>query len=114
MKKLLALIVVVTMSGVTGAQSRAPIADAAQNKDLATVRKLIKEGGDVNGAQGDGMTALHYAALSGDAELAQMLLYAGANVGAKTRIGGYTPLHRAAQGRIAHVHPPLDSCGALV
>ena len=26
-----------------------------------------------------------------------MLLYAGANVGAKTRIGGYTPLHLAAQ-----------------
>ena len=32
----------------------------------------------------------------GDAELAQMLLYAGANVGAKTRIGAYTPLHLAA------------------
>ena len=60
-------------------------------------KKLLKEGADVNGAQGDGMTALHWAAHNGDAELAPMLLYAGANVGAKTRLGGYTPLHLAAQ-----------------
>src|SRR5687767_13949540 len=114
MRKLLALIVVVAMTGAVAAQSRAPIADAAQNKDAAAVRKLIKEGGDVNAAQGDGMTALHYAALSGDAELAQMLLYAGANVGAKTRIGGYTPLHLAAQVGNANVIAPLVASGAPV
>jgi uncharacterized protein len=108
------LIVVVAMTGAVAAQSRAPIADAAQNKDAAAVRKLIKEGGDVNAAQGDGMTALHYAALSGDAELAQMLLYAGANVGAKTRIGGYTPLHLAAQVGNANVIAPLVASGASV
>jgi ankyrin repeat protein len=114
MRKLLTLIVVAALSGSIGAQSRAPIADAAQNKDGATVRKLIKEGGDVNGAQGDGMTALHYAALTGDAELAQMLLYAGANVGAKTRIGGYTPLHLAAQVGNANVIAPLVAAGSQV
>ena len=114
MRKLLALIVVVAMTGAVGAQSRAPIADAAQNKDGAAVRKLIKEGGDVNAAQGDGMTALHYAALAGDAELAQMLLYAGANVGAKTRIGGYTPLHLAAQVGNANVIAPLVAAGSQV
>jgi ankyrin repeat protein len=70
MKKLLALVVVAAFTGVVGAQSRSPIADAAQAKDTASIRKLIKEGGDVNGAQGDGMTALHHAALNGDAELA--------------------------------------------
>ena len=96
------------------AQSRAPIADAAQSKETATVRKLIKEGGDVNAAQGDGMTALHYAALNGDADLAQMLLYAGANVGAKTRIGGYTPLHLAAQVGHANVIAPLVAAGSQV
>src|SRR5688572_19640095 len=114
MKRLLALIVAIAFSGVVGAQSRAPIADAAQAKDTAAIKKLIKEGGDVNAAQGDGMTALHYAALNGDAELAQMLLYAGANVGAKTRIGGYTPLHLAAQVGNANVIAPLVAAGSQV
>ncbi|MGH9221585.1 MAG: ankyrin repeat domain-containing protein, partial [Vicinamibacterales bacterium] len=114
MKRLLALIVVIALSGVVSAQSRAPIADAAQVKDTAAIKKLIKEGGDVNAAQGDGMTALHYAALNGDAELAQMLLYAGANVGAKTRIGGYTPLHLAAQVGNANVIAPLVAAGSQV
>ena len=97
MRKILALIVVATLSGSVSASGPSDVANAAQLKDATAVRKLIKEGADVNGAQGDGMTALHWAALNGDAELASMLLYAGANVGAKTRIGGYTPLHLAAQ-----------------
>ena len=78
------------------------------------MKKLLKEGADVNGAQGDGMTALHWAALNGDAELASMLLFAGANVGAKTRIGGYTPLHLAAQVGHASVIAPLVAAGAQV
>ena len=114
MRKLLTWIVVAALSGSIGAQSRAPIADAAQAKDTTAIKKLIKEGGDVNAAQGDGMTALHHAALNGDAELAQMLLYAGANVGAKTRIGGYTPLHLAAQVGNANVIAPLVAAGSQV
>ena len=61
------------------------------------MRTLLKQGADVNAAQGDGMTALHWAARNGDVELAQMLLYAGANVKATTRLGGYTPLMLAAR-----------------
>jgi ankyrin repeat protein len=114
MRKLLTLIVIVGLSGALGAQSSAPVAAAAQAKDGAAVRKLIKEGADVNAAQGDGMTALHWAALNGDAELASMLLYAGANVGAKTRIGGYTPLHLAAQIGNANVIAPLIAAGSQV
>ncbi len=58
---------------------------------------LLNSGVDVNAAQGDGMTALHWAAIKNDAELAQMLVYAGANVKATTRLGGYTPLVIAAR-----------------
>ena len=126
MKKLLSLVVVAALTGLVGvrlraesamagqAQSGAAIVEAAQAKDAATVRKLIKDGADVNAAHGDGMTALHYAALNGDAELTMMLLYAGANVGAKTRLGGYTPLHLAAQIGNAGVIAPLVSAGAQV
>lgn len=114
MKKLLALIVVASLSGSISAAGPSDVANAAQSKDAAAVRKLIKDGADVNGAQGDGMTALHWAALNGDAELAQMLLFAGANVGAKTRVGGYTPLHLAAQVGHASVIAPLVAAGAPV
>jgi ankyrin repeat protein len=50
------------------------VADAAMHGDKGTVRDLLKQAVDVNAAQGDGMTALHWAALNGDAELAQTLL----------------------------------------
>ena len=74
-----------------------PVADAAMEGDIVTVRALLADGADVNAAQGDGMTALHWAAERGDAGLAEMLLYAGAVVEPVTRIGGYTPLHVAAR-----------------
>ncbi|KPJ82961.1 MAG: hypothetical protein AMS19_06065, partial [Gemmatimonas sp. SG8_23] len=58
--------------------------------DVETVRSLLRAGEDVNAAQGDGMTALHWAAESGTVELAEMLLYAGAHLEAVTRLGDYT------------------------
>ncbi len=45
------------------------VADAAKARDAAAVRALLKTGADVNAAQGDGMTALHWAATNGDAAL---------------------------------------------
>ena len=76
------------------------MADAAERGDLEAVRRLLREGADVNAAQGDGMTALHWAAERGDGEMGEVLIYAGARVDAGTRIGHYTPLHLAA--RSAH------------
>lgn len=77
--------------------AEAPVADAAMRRDAEGVRLLLRQGADVNAAQGDGMTALHWAARNGDARLADMLLYAGAYLEATTRIGGYTPLLVAAR-----------------
>ena len=90
----------------------APVADAAMARDREAVKTLLTGGADVNAAQGDGMTALHWAARNGDAELTQMLLFAGANVKATTRLGGYTPLMMAAEQGHATVIAALVSGGA--
>ena len=82
------------------------------NGDREAVRALLKKGLDVNEAQGDGTTALHWAAMKGDADLAQMLVTAGANVRATTRIGAYTPLYLAARGGYSDVVTVLLAAGA--
>ena len=92
----------------------APVAEAAMKRDREAVRTLLKNGEDVNAAQGDGMTALHWAARNGDLELTRMLLYAGANVKATTRLGGYTPLLMAADQGHANVIGALVAGGADV
>ena len=97
-----------------GAPGAATVADAAMAHDKDTVLSLLKQGGDVNAAQGDGMTALHWAAMHGDASLAGTLLYAGGNVRATTRLGGYTPLHLASQTGARAVIETLVSRGADV
>jgi uncharacterized protein len=94
------------------ADSTAPVADAAMAGNKEAVRALLKQGADVNGAQGDGLTALHWAAKKGDADLATMLIYGGANVRATTRLGGYAPLHMAAEIGSAPVVTALVKAGA--
>jgi ankyrin repeat protein len=90
------------------------VADAAMSGDREAVRTLLKQGADVNAIQGDGVTALHWAAMKGDPELANMLVTAGGNVRAKTRFGGYTPLHVASELGSASVITTLLKGGADV
>ncbi|MDP1569178.1 MAG: ankyrin repeat domain-containing protein, partial [Vicinamibacterales bacterium] len=90
------------------------VADAAMAGDRATVRALLKDGADVNSAQGDGMTALHWAAMRGDLEMTEMLLYAGVNMRATTRLGAYTPLMLAAKNGHGPVVAALVKAGAEV
>lgn len=77
-------------------QASSPVAEAAMKGDAETVRALVRKGADVNAAQADGMTALHWAALNGDLKMLEVLLVAGAVTEPLTRLGGYTPLHLAA------------------
>ena len=90
------------------------LVDAAMRGDSALVVKLLREGGDVNAAQGDGMTALHWASDRGDAKLAAALLAAKPNVKALTRIGAYTSLHIAAKSGNADVVAALIKGGSDV
>jgi ankyrin repeat protein len=106
--------IAVGLSAILAAASSSPVADAAMKGDREALRALLKQGADVSGAQGDGMSALHYAAERGDVEMTEMLVYAGANVGATTRIGQYTPLHLASQSGSAAVVQALVKSGANV
>jgi ankyrin repeat protein len=96
------------------APSPSAVADAAMKGDRDAVRALLKQGADASAGQGDGMTALHWAAQRGDATMIEMLAYAGANVGAATRIGQYTPLHLAGTAGSAPAVAALIKAGADV
>jgi ankyrin repeat protein len=100
------------VTALLGAASPTSVIDAAKNGNRDEVRTLLQGGADVNTALADGMTALHYAALKNDADLARMLLFAGANAKATTRLGGYTPLLLASRAGNASVMQALLDGGA--
>jgi len=97
---------------LTATPGEALIADAAEQGDAAAVRSLVLQKADVNAAQGDGTTALHWAASRGDVEMTALLLRAGAGVNAATRIGGITPLLMAVDMGNAPVVEMLLKAGA--
>ena len=90
------------------------VADAAMQGDMAKVRTLLAQQSDVNVAQGDGMTALHWAADRGDVAMTALLLRSGAKLTGTTRNGGYTPLHVAARAGHGAVVQALLAAGADV
>ncbi len=93
------------------ASASTEVADAAMRGDVEAVRSLLKQGADANAAQGDGMTALHWAAEHGSVAIAEMLIHAGANLAATTRLGDYTPLHLAGKAGHAAVANALLEAG---
>jgi uncharacterized protein len=103
-----------TTALVGAAPGESRVADAVMAGDQDAVRALLKDGADVNSAQGDGMTALHWAAMKDLVDVAEMLLYAGANPKATTRMGGYTPLLLAAKNGNAAMIRVLAKGGADV
>ena len=64
------VLLVLGLSGAALGSERATLADAAEQRDDARIRVLLETRVDVNAAQVDGTTALHWAAYHDDAETA--------------------------------------------
>ncbi len=105
------LLLVLGLSGAALGAERATLADAAEHRDKARVRTLLQTGVDVNAAQIDGTTALHWAAYHDDAETAALLVRAGAHVNAVNRYG-LPPLSVACSNGSAGVVKLLLASGA--
>jgi len=103
-----------TVSVLAGVAGDAPVADAAMEGNIEMVRALLAEEADVSAAQGDGMTALHWAAYKDDLEIAKLLLQAEADVTARTRVGAILPISLAAQNGSAAMLEQLINAGAEV
>lgn len=91
--------------------SSAVLADAAEKGDRAVIRQLLGTGADVNAAQVDGTTALHWAVYRDDAETVALLVRAGATVNAANRYG-VPPLAEACTNGNAEIVKLLLQAGA--
>jgi ankyrin repeat protein len=101
--------VVLSLLGSVSAQAEPAIADAAMNGDLKAVRALVRQSVDVNAAQTDGMTALHWAVQRRDGDMTNLLLTAGADFKITNRTGA-KPLYLAAiNGDAAAIGRLLDA-----
>ena len=98
----------------SGFAALAPVLDAAKRGDVESLKAQLRSGADVNAAQGDGFTALHWAAKLGNREVAEILISAGADIEATTRLGSHMPLHVAAAAGQAEVVETLLKAGAPV
>ena len=88
-----------------------PLADAVEQQDRQMVRELLATGVDVNAAQSDGGTALHWAAHWNDAETAKLLIESGAHVDALNELG-VAPLALAALNASLEMTTTLLRAGA--
>ena len=89
------------------------VADAVMQKDPARLKALIAASADVNSAQPDGTTALHWAAYHGDARAAATLLAAHADPSLRTGTG-VTALSLACESGNAELVDLLVKAGADV
>ena len=105
------LILLLLAGGPALAQSGAPLADAAEKMDRAKIGDLLKQRADVNAAQADGMTALHWAVYHDDLATTTLLIKAGADAKAANRYA-VTPLSLACTNGNTEIVELLLKAGA--
>lgn len=108
----LVLIVALAAPLVANAASDSRLIDAVKHGDIDAIRSFIKDKSiDVNAAQSDGTTALHWAAHKNDLETAGLLLDAGANA-SPANVYNVTPLHLACTNHSNEMGLRLIKAGA--
>lgn len=106
------LVLSAVVAGAAGAPPRdLRVADAAERRDAAAARALLKQGVDAKVAQPDGATALHWAAHWSDVALAKDLVAAKVDVNAANDYG-VTPLFLAATNGSLELTEVLLGAGA--
>ncbi len=104
-------LLMLALAGTAVAADTPALADAAEQRNRALIRTLLGAGADVNAAQVDGMTALHWAVYNDDAETAGLLVKSRANVNATNRYG-VPPLFLACTNGNANLVKLLLDAGA--
>ncbi|WP_264377974.1 ankyrin repeat domain-containing protein [Wolbachia endosymbiont (group B) of Philonthus cognatus] len=69
---------------------------AVKEKDASGTRNFIDQGANVNFIDGHGKASMHYAAMSGNKEIIEVLLKNNANINIADKKDGRSPLHYAA------------------
>jgi len=112
-KASIAIALVVLLGASAAAQTRPDLrlVQAVEHHDARTVEALLKQRVDVNAAQPDGATALHWAAHWDDVATAERLIRAGAKVNAANDLG-VTPLALACENGSLPMVVALLSAGA--
>ena len=108
---LTALCIAIGAAAVVWAAADSRLIQAVRNRDVQSVRALLNQRVDANAPQGDGSTALHWAAHVDDVAIADLLLRAGARANVATD-EGTTPLHLACTNRSALMVERLLTAGA--
>src|SRR5438128_2257530 len=107
----LAVVAVLRVSIAASGEVVPSLVDAVKSADTARVQVLIRQRADVNAAEPDGTTALHWAVYRDDARMTDTLIRAGADVKAANRYG-VSPLSLACTKGDAAIIERLLQAGA--